>query len=103
MDKLCAHRAALLGQLGRAHVVLRAAVSRHGLAQLTWRESLRGIEAGLSANASRLHAIGFRAPVKRSTLADANEVVADRALEVLGHAKGVYEQLRRWSLSCNQR
>ena len=42
-------------------------------AQLTWRESLRDIEASLSANASKLYAMGFRAPVKRSTLADANE------------------------------
>lgn len=42
-------------------------------AQLTWRESLRDIEASLSANASKLYAMGFRAAVKRSTLADANE------------------------------
>ena len=43
------------------------------LAQLTWRESLRDIEASLAANASKLYAMGFRSPVKRSTLADANE------------------------------
>jgi hypothetical protein len=43
-------------------------------AQLTWRESLRDIEASLSANTSKLYAMGFRAPVKRSTLADANEL-----------------------------
>jgi len=42
-------------------------------AQLTWRESLRDIEASLSANASKLYAMGFRSAVKRSTLADANE------------------------------
>ena len=42
-------------------------------AQLTWRESLRDIEATLSANAAKLYAMGFRAAVKRSTLADANE------------------------------
>jgi hypothetical protein len=42
-------------------------------AQLTWRESLRAIETSLSANANKLYAMGFRAPVKRSTLADANE------------------------------
>ncbi|MBC7701668.1 DUF4372 domain-containing protein, partial [Aquabacterium sp.] len=42
-------------------------------AQLTWRESLRDIEASLSANASKLYAMGFRSVVKRSTLADANE------------------------------
>lgn len=42
-------------------------------AQLTWRESLRDIEACLGANHSRLYAMGFRHPVRRSTLADANE------------------------------
>ena len=42
-------------------------------AQLTWRESLRDIEVSLSANTTKLYAMGFRAPVKRSTLADANE------------------------------
>ena len=43
-------------------------------AQLTWRESLRDIQASLSANVSKLYAMGFRSPVKRSTLADANEL-----------------------------
>jgi hypothetical protein len=42
-------------------------------AQLTWRESLRDIEARLSANSGKLYAMGFRSAVKRSTLADANE------------------------------
>ena len=42
-------------------------------AQLTWRESLRDIEVSLSANATKLYAMGFRSTVKRSTLADANE------------------------------
>ncbi len=40
-------------------------------AQLTWRESLRDVEASLSANATKLYAMGFRAAVRRSTLADA--------------------------------
>ena len=43
-------------------------------AQLTWRESLRDIEASLSANAAKLYAMGFRSAVRRSTLADANEL-----------------------------
>ena len=42
-------------------------------AQLTYRESLRDIEVCLSARASKLYHIGFREPVRRSTLADANE------------------------------
>src|SRR6202158_4376590 len=47
--------------------------SEMAFAQLTWRESLRDIEVSLLANASKLYAMGFRAAVKRSTLADANE------------------------------
>ena len=42
-------------------------------AQLTYRESLRDIEACLSAQATKLYHMGFREPVRRSTLADANE------------------------------
>ena len=42
-------------------------------AQLTWRESLRDIEASLSANVGKLYAMDFRSAVRRSTLADANE------------------------------
>jgi hypothetical protein len=42
-------------------------------AQLTWRESLRDIEATLGANSSKLYGMDFRQPVRRSTLADANE------------------------------
>ena len=42
-------------------------------AQLTYRESLRDIEVYLLSNQARLYGMGFRSPVKRSTLADANE------------------------------
>ena len=42
-------------------------------AQLTWRESLRDIETCLEAQAGKLYHSGFRGPVRRSTLADANE------------------------------
>jgi hypothetical protein len=42
-------------------------------AQLTYRESLRDIEACLQAQAAKLYHMGFREPVARSTLADANE------------------------------
>ena len=42
-------------------------------AQLTYRESLRDIEASLSAQAPKLYHLGFREPVRRSTLAAANE------------------------------
>jgi len=42
-------------------------------AQLTYRESLRDIETCLQANRAKLYGMGFRSPVKRSTLGDANE------------------------------
>ena len=40
-------------------------------AQLTWRESLRDIEACLAANQTKLFHMGLKAPPARSTLADA--------------------------------
>jgi hypothetical protein len=42
-------------------------------AQLTYRESLRDIEACLRSMQSKLYHMGFRGKVSRSTLADANE------------------------------
>lgn len=64
-------------------------------AQLTWRESLRDIEASLSANASKLYAMGFRSAVKRSTLADANEsrnwlIWSDLAAVLIRRARKLY-------------
>lgn len=41
-------------------------------ALLTWRESLRDIEACLSANPGKLYLMGLRTTVRRSTLADAS-------------------------------
>jgi len=41
--------------------------------QLTWRESLRDLEACLAAHPNKLYGMGFRQPVRRSTLADAME------------------------------
>ena len=64
-------------------------------AQLTWRESLRDIEASLSANASKLYAMGFRSAVRRSTLADANEsrdwrIWSDLAALLIRRARKLY-------------
>ena len=64
-------------------------------AQLTWRESLRDIEATLSANATKLYAMGFRSAVKRSTLADANEsrdwrIWSDLAAVLIRRARKLY-------------
>lgn len=42
-------------------------------AQLTYRESLRDIEACLRSVGGKLYHMGFRSKVARTTLADANE------------------------------
>src|SRR5271155_5022556 len=42
-------------------------------AQLTYRESLRDIETCLSVQLNKLYGMGFHEPVRRATLADANE------------------------------
>lgn len=42
-------------------------------AQLTHRESLRDLEVSLNAHGRQLYHCGFRSPMRRSTLADANE------------------------------
>lgn len=42
-------------------------------AQLTWREGLRDIVDCLNARASTRYHLGFREPLAKSTLADANE------------------------------
>lgn len=64
-------------------------------AQLTWRESLRDIEACLSAQAGKLYHMGLRGAVARSTLADANEardwrIWAELAQLLIGHARRLY-------------
>jgi hypothetical protein len=64
-------------------------------AQLTYRESLRDIETCLAAQASKLYAIGIRDPVRRSTLADANEtrdwrIWQDLALRLIAQARKLY-------------
>jgi Domain of unknown function (DUF4372)/Transposase DDE domain len=64
-------------------------------AQITWRESLRDIEATLGANAHKLYALGLRYSVHRSTLADANEartwrIWQDVALLLLNRARKSY-------------
>jgi hypothetical protein len=64
-------------------------------AQLTYRESLRDIEICLSAQASKLYHMGIREPVRRSTLADANEtrdwrIYADFAQRLIVQARKLY-------------
>ncbi len=64
-------------------------------AQLTYRESLRDIEACLLANHTKLMSMGFRSPIRRSTLADANEgrdwrIWADLAALFIKRARKLY-------------
>ena len=64
-------------------------------AQLTYRESLRDIEACLGAMRAKLYHMGFRSRVRRSTLADANDahdwrIYADFAQVLIATARPLY-------------
>jgi Transposase DDE domain/Domain of unknown function (DUF4372) len=64
-------------------------------AQLTYRESLRDIEACLRSVGPKLYHMGLRGKVSRTTLADANErhdwrIYADFAQVLIGMARPLY-------------
>ena len=64
-------------------------------AQLTYRESLRDVEACLRSMSGKLYHVGFRGQVSRSTLADANEahdwrIYAEFAQVLIGIARPLY-------------
>jgi len=64
-------------------------------AQLTYRESLRDIEACLRAQQTKLYHMGIKSRVSRSTLADANEsrdwrIYADFAQSLIAIARRLY-------------
>jgi hypothetical protein len=64
-------------------------------AQLTYRESLRDIEACLRSVSGKLYHMGLRGKVSRTTLADANEshdwrIFADLAQVLIGIARPLY-------------
>ena len=66
-------------------------------AQLTYRESLRDIEACLRALGRKRYHMGFRSKVARTTLADANErrdwrIYADFAQVLIGMARPLYAE-----------
>ena len=66
-------------------------------AQLTYRESLRDIEACLRAQRDKLYHMGIRSHISRSTLADANEVrdwriYADFAQRLIAMARKLYAE-----------
>lgn len=67
-------------------------------AQLTRRESLRDIEVSLAAHRRQLYHSGFRSPVKRTTLADANEtrdwrIYSDFAQHLIQQARLLYKDV----------
>jgi hypothetical protein len=64
-------------------------------AQLTFRESLRDIEACLRSQAQKLYHMGIRGQVSRNTLANANatrdwRIYADCARRLIGAARKLY-------------
>jgi transposase len=64
-------------------------------AQLTYRESLRDIEACLRARQEKLYHLGIRGRISRSTLADANEkrdwrIYADFCQILISQARSLY-------------
>lgn len=66
-------------------------------AQLTYRESLRDIEACLRSQAAKLYHMGFRSTVARNTLANANSVRdwrihADFAQSLISIARKLYAE-----------
>ncbi len=73
-------------------------------AQLTYRESLRDIEACLGAVKNKLYHSGIRSNVSRSTLADANEnrdwrIYADFAQILIEQARQLYAEDNDFTLT----
>ena len=78
------------------HFRVSSSTRAMAFAQLTYRESLRDIETCLSAQPAKLYHMGFRGPVRRSTLADANEtrdwrIYAEFAQRLIAQARRLYE------------
>jgi hypothetical protein len=89
----------IVGRYGGNRGVRKLPCSQHyqvmAFAQLTYRESLRDIEACLSAQAAKLYHMGWREPVRRSTLADANDardwrIYAEFAQRLIAQARQLY-------------
>jgi len=78
------------------HYVKSLSCAQHyramAFAQLAYRESLRDIEVCLAAQSSKLYHMGFRQPIRRATLADANakrdwRIYADFAQRLITQAR----------------
>ncbi len=93
--------ARIVDRYGGNHRVRSLACAEHfrilAFAQLTYRESLRDIEACLASQSAKLYHMGIRSTVRRSTLADANErrdwrIYADFAQRLIAQARKLYLQ-----------
>lgn len=91
--------ARLVTRYGGDYRVRTLACTEHfrilAFAQLSYRESLRDIEACLCAQAAKLYHMGIRSPVRRATLADANErrdwrIYAEFAQRLIAQARKLY-------------
>lgn len=89
----------IVARYGGDHRVRSLTCAEHyrvmAFAQLTYRESLRDIETCLTVQASKLYGMGFCQPVRRATLADANEtrdwrMYADLAQRLIAQARKLY-------------
>src|ERR1700712_795094 len=83
------------GNRGMRQLSCAAQYQIMAFAQLTYRESLRDIEACLSAQTAKLYHMGLRDPVRHSTLADANEsqdwrIYAEFAQRLIAQARRLY-------------
>ena len=93
--------ARIVERYGGNHRVRTLACTEHfrvlAFAQLTYRESLRDIEAVLSAQSAKLYHMGIRGRVRRSTLADASErrdwrIYAEFAQRLIAQARKLYAE-----------
>ena len=89
----------IVARYGGDHRVRSLTCAEHyrvmAFAQLTYRESLRDIETCLTVQASKLYGMGFCQPVRRATLADANEtrdwrMYADLAQRLIAQARKLH-------------
>jgi hypothetical protein len=91
----------IVARYGGDHRVRRLSCAEQfrvmAFAQLTYRESLRDIEACLRAQRTKLYHMGIRGEVSRNTLANANAVrdwriYADFAQALIHHAQQLYAE-----------
>ncbi len=78
-----------------------------GFAQLTYRDSLRDIEACLKAVRNKLYHCGVRSKVAKSTLAKANEnrdwrIYADFAQQLIIEARNLYKNDNNFNVDINE-